>query len=164
VIVALAWPSAARADAGDRWDGGTASAVFQGEAIGLGVGGAVGAIAGLVVMYARDRHDKEELLFPLLGFAVVGAVGIPVGAQIGGDEAGGTGAWWGTALGELGGLAAIVGIVSLAKTTDNEAATRAGLIATIAALAVGPFLGYELTSDADASSTARIAPLWSAAF
>lgn len=164
VVLVSVLAGSARADDGDRWDGSTASAILEGETAGMFVGGAVGLVGGLAVLYARDRRDKGEIVYPLVGIAIGCVAGIPLGAQLGGDAAGGTGRWYGTALGELAGLGATAGFLYLATRLDGEGPIKAAVAASILALFAGPFLGYELTSDADPSSTARVSPLWSAAF
>ena len=90
-------------------------------------------------------------VFPLSQFGLV--IGIPVGLHRYADARGGMGKWWGTALGSVvgigAGVASVFGSRKMKATPENIAAT---FLVVVAAITVGPILGYRASSDPDAEA------------
>ena len=159
--------STVHAAPGDRWDGGTVGIQLGGAAAGGLGGGALLGIGGLLIggKVAHQGDWGTPLVGAVLGMVAGLTIGAPLGAQIAGDREHGTGRRWGTALGEVGALGIASALVY--ALVDRP---RSGLPLTIAAVALvltGPVIGYQLTSDARATTQARtalIVPLTAAVF
>ena len=147
-LMVVAAPSTARAADGDRWDPKTMALQAGGGLGGLAVGGALGIALGFGLGSAAASPGDwgSPLAGAVIGGGLGGTAGLVLGVQLTGDAEDGTGRWYGTTIGAVGGVA-LFGTY-LYAFRDSRPPKVATVLVGAALVLGGPIIGYHLTADA----------------
>lgn len=174
-LVLVAGAARARADEGDRFDGGTVGAQAVAGTLGVIVGGGLGMVAGGLIGYSATKNQTANSNNttpnpnwggPLVGAAVGGIIGGEIGLVYGvqhwGDKNRGTGSLRLTIAGGLVGLGGAFGVGYLAIKAKLPLPVVGVLAGTV--LVATPIVFYHLSGDEQATTTSRVVPLLVTAF
>lgn len=155
VILALLVPAAARADAGDRWDGvmvlGQTGAGLGLGVVGCGLIGVTGAALGSAGSSKGDWG--AGFAGAVIGCGLGTVAGITAGVKLTGDARGGNGTWTATIGGSVTGV--LLTVVSARSYIDEVPPYIAGAFMTITLLAP-PIVAYHLSTDENNDVEKRI--------
>jgi hypothetical protein len=109
-------------------------------------GGALFGLGGLALVGPHGTPARRAAVGT--GGLLIGAtLGVVVGVQVAGDQDGGTGRLWGTALGGVASAGALTGLMYVTGQLDGGSSTGWLTLDLIVAVA-GPIVGYHLTATA----------------
>ena len=163
-VAVLAPAARAHAADGDPFDGATIGVQLGAGTGGLLLGGGAGGLAGVLIAgYGARKGDwGRPLVGGIVGAFIGGETGLILGVQLVGDSRDGTGRWWGTTGGALGGVV-FGGLSIYVGMRAKWPAPVTFAVAATFALA-GPIVGYHLSADGRPAAVPRTVPLISLAF
>ncbi len=165
-LMLVAAPCMAHAANGDRWDGATIALQSGGGLGGLAVGTGLGVGIGYALGDASSRPGDwgAPLAGGLIGGVLGGTLGLVLGVQLVGDAEDGTGRWYGTTLGAVGGVA-LFGTYLYAFADSRPPKVATAFLGTVLLLG-GPIVGYHLSGDPHRAQPAPrlVVPLFVATF